>query len=404
MKFYPLTVSEVINETAQARSFRLRAAGEHAHLFGYRPGQFLTFRIPGEDRHIERCYSLSSAPACDAGMKVTVKRVAGGIGSNWFNDVPKPGDVIEVAPPGGRFVLRDRDRPPVLFAGGSGITPVISLIKQALHETALSPRLFYANTNEDQVIFRCEIDDLCARFPGRLECRHHLDAQVGLADVGRIGDFVGGRLDCETALSPRLFYANTDEDQVIFRCEIDDLCARFPGRLECRHHLDAQVGLADVGRIGDFVGGRLDCDFFICGPAPFMDLTVDVLDALGVADRHVFIERFTVAEDPGDTGDTVLPAAADSGVDAFRATLDGEDREIPYLAGETLLECMLAQGLDPAHSCKDAHCGSCMAIRKSGQVAMHKSTILSKRDKERGYILLCQAVPQSPDVWVDCDA
>ena len=341
MKFYPLTVSEVIDETAQARSFRLRAAGEHAHLFGYRPGQFLTFRIPGEDRHIERCYSLSSAPACDAGMKVTVKRVAGGIGSNWFNDVPKPGDVIEVAPPGGRFVLRDRDRPPVLFAGGSGITPVISLIKQALHETALSPRLFYANT---------------------------------------------------------------DEDQVIFRREIDDLCARFPGRLECRHHLDAQVGLADAGRIGDFVGGRLDCDFFICGPAPFMDLTVDVLDALGVADRHVFIERFTVAEDPGDTGDTVLPAAADSGVDAFRATLDGEDREIPYLAGETLLECMLSQGLDPAHSCKDAHCGSCMAIRKSGQVAMHKSTILSKRDKERGYILLCQAVPQSPDVWVDCDA
>ena len=72
--------------------------------------------------------------------------------------------------------------------------------------------------------------------------------------------------------------------------------------------------------------------------------------------------------------------------------------------GETLLECMLSQCLDPAHSCKDAHCGSCMAIRKSGQVAMHKSTILSKRDKERGYILLCQAVPQSPDVWVDCDA
>lgn len=341
MKFYPLTVSEVIDETVQARSFKLRTAGEHAHLFAYKPGQFLTFRIPAPERRVERCYSLSSAPACDAEMKVTVKRVADGIGSNWFNDVPKPGHVIEVAPPSGRFVLRNRGRPPVLFAGGSGITPVISLIKQALHETALSPRLFYANT---------------------------------------------------------------DEDQVIFRREIDDLCARFPGRLECRHHLDAQAGLADADRIANFIGGRLDCDFFICGPAPFMDLTVDALDALGVADRHVFIERFTMAEDPGDTGGTALPAAADSGVGAFRATLDGEDHEIPYLAGETLLECMLSRGLDPVHSCKDAHCGSCMVIRKSGRVAMHKSTILSKRDKERGYILLCQAVPQSPDVWVDCDA
>ena len=96
------------------------------------------------------------------------------------------------------------------------------------------------------------------------------------------------------------------------------------------------------------------------------------------------------------------PAAG--GVAGFRATIDGEDREVPYLAGETLLDCMLAQGLDPVHSCKDAHCGSCMVIRKSGEVAMRKSTILSKRDKERGYILLCQAVPRSDDVWVDCDA
>lgn len=341
MKFYPLTVREVIDETVQARSFRLRPAGEHAHLFGYKPGQFLTFRIPQGDGHIERCYSLSSAPPGDAELKVTVKRVRDGFGSNWFNDVPKPGDAIEVAPPSGRFVLRSRDRRPVLFAGGSGITPVISLIKQALHETALAPRLFYANT---------------------------------------------------------------DTDQIIFRRELDDLCARFPGRLDCHHHIDAQSGLADAGRIRDFIGGRLDCDFFICGPAPFMDLTEDVLSGLGVGDRHVFIERFTMPEDGGGDAETEIPAAGAGAVESFRATLDGAEHEVPYLAGETLLRSMLSRGLDPVYSCEDAHCGSCMVIRKSGEVAMRKSTVLSKRDKERGYILLCQAVPQSDDVWVDCDA
>ena len=275
MKFYPLTVGEVIDETARARSFTLRPAGEHAHLFAYRPGQFLTFRIPAPERRIERCYSLSSAPACDAEMKVTVKRVGDGIGSNWFNDVPGPGDVIEVAPPSGRFVLRSRDRPPVLFAGGSGITPVISLIKQALHETALSPRLFYANT---------------------------------------------------------------DYDQIIFRRELDELCARFPGRLECRHHLDAQSGLVEPGLIADFVGERTECDFFVCGPAPFMDLTVDVLSRLGVENRRVFVERFTMPDDDDGAEEAAVPAPAGA-VAGFRATIDGEDRTVPYLAGETLLDC-----------------------------------------------------------------
>ena len=341
MIFYPLTISGVVDETAQARSFRLRPSGEQAPLFAYKPGQFLTFRIPQGESWIERCYSLSSAPACDADMKVTVKRVRDGPGSNWFNDVPKPGDTVETAPPSGRFVLRSRERQPVLFAGGSGITPVISLIKQALHETALAPRLFYANT---------------------------------------------------------------DDDQIIFQDELDALCDRFPGRFECHHHIDAHAGLADAGTIADFAGGRPDCDYFICGPAPFMDLTEDVLIGSGADPMRVYIERFTMPEDGDAEEDAAPPAAAGSDVATFRATIDGAEHEVPYTAGETLLRCMLAKGLDPVFSCEDAHCGSCMVIRKSGEVAMRKSTVLSKRDKERGYILLCQAEPQSDDVWVDCDA
>ncbi len=341
MNFYPLTVSQVVDETPLARSFELRPADEHVDLFAYKPGQFLTFRIPWQGAHMERCYSLCTAPCSDRALKVTVKRVEGGKGSNWFNDTLRPGDVLDVAPPSGRFVMRNRDRPLVLFAGGSGITPVISIIKQALYETDLSARLLYANANRDQIIFRQELERLCADFPGRLQCRHHLDAEKGLVT-------------------------------------------------------------SDV--ISDFVGDRLDSDFFICGPAPFMDLAENVLGARGVEDRRIFIERFTSPDDPSNADAPVSMPEADCKVLAFRATLDDEEHKVPYQAGQTLLDCMLNQGLDPVHSCKDAHCGSCMVIKKSGEVIMRKSTVLSKRDKAKGYILLCQAIPQSDDVWVDCDA
>ena len=133
--YHRLTVRAVREETAEARSFVLVPERGEITLYRYTPGQFLTFRVPHDGGELIRSYSLSSAPCTDPAMTVCVKRVAGGRGSNWFNDHLTAGRRIEATQPAGRFVLRGGDAPLLLIAGGSGITPCISLIKQALAET-----------------------------------------------------------------------------------------------------------------------------------------------------------------------------------------------------------------------------------------------------------------------------
>ncbi|WP_157433062.1 FAD-binding oxidoreductase [Actinomadura rifamycini] len=128
-----VTVVDVVEETADARSLLLAAPDEARDRFGYRPGQFLTLRIPGDGGSgTARCYSLSSAPGVDEHLKVTVKRVAGGFGSNWICDNVRPGDTLEVLPPAGLFTPERLDGRLLLFAGGSGITPVMSIVKAVL--------------------------------------------------------------------------------------------------------------------------------------------------------------------------------------------------------------------------------------------------------------------------------
>ena len=133
MAYHPLRIVKIVQETPDARSFVLEVPAELAERFRYSAGQFLTFRVPHDDGVFNRCYSLSSAPETDGRhLKVTVKRVDGGKGSNWFNDALTEGGTVQVMPPAGRFVLSEGDAPLLLFGGGSGITPMMSLIKTAL--------------------------------------------------------------------------------------------------------------------------------------------------------------------------------------------------------------------------------------------------------------------------------
>ena len=152
MAYHQLRIAKIVQETPDARSFVLEVPEDLADRFKYRAGQFLTFQVPHDQGAFNRCYSLSSAPETDGRhLKVTVKRVTGGKGSNWFNDALKEGGSLHVLPPAGRFVLKDGDAPLLLFGGGSGITPMMSLIKSALRSgstrasgcsmpTATSPR------------------------------------------------------------------------------------------------------------------------------------------------------------------------------------------------------------------------------------------------------------------------
>ncbi|SKA01162.1 3-ketosteroid 9alpha-monooxygenase subunit B [Enhydrobacter aerosaccus] len=180
MAYHQLRIAKIVQETPDARSFVLEVPVDLADKFTYRAGQFLTFRVPHGEGPFNRCYSLSSAPESDRHLKVTVKRVTGGKGSNWFNDALAEGGVLDVMPPAGRFVLNEGEHPLLLFGGGSGITPMMSLIKSALKSGTRRIRLFYANRDKPSIIFDAELLQLMAEHPSRLEVIHHLDAEQGL--------------------------------------------------------------------------------------------------------------------------------------------------------------------------------------------------------------------------------
>ncbi|MFB4309677.1 2Fe-2S iron-sulfur cluster-binding protein [Actinomadura sp. GTD37] len=223
--FHPVRVTRIVRETTDARTYVLDAP------FGYRAGQFLTLRACGT----LRSYSMSSSPDTDGELMTTVKRVPGGLVSNWLHDHLAPGDLIEVTRPAGVFCLRETTAPLVAFCGGSGITPVMSLAKSALATT---------------------------------------DRRV------------------------RILAADRDAGSVIFADALAELARRHPSRFEIRHHLDADDGFVTPGAVREFAGDDTDADFYICGPEPYMELVERALLAHGAAPERILVERFTPAEEP----------------------------------------------------------------------------------------------------------
>ncbi|MFG2091398.1 MULTISPECIES: 2Fe-2S iron-sulfur cluster-binding protein [unclassified Spirillospora] len=173
-------VVEVVHETADAHSLVLEPGDGDRDRFGYRPGQFLTVRVPSGDGWAARCYSLCSSPVTDDRLKVTVKRVGGGLGSNWICDNVTAGDVLEVLRPAGTFTPSSLDDDLLLVAGGSGITPVMSILKSCLAGGDAAVTLLYANRDERSVIFAEELRELTERHPGRLTVVHMLESVQGL--------------------------------------------------------------------------------------------------------------------------------------------------------------------------------------------------------------------------------
>lgn len=336
-----------MQETSDARSFVLDVPQSLRAEFRYRAGQFLTFEIPWNGMKLRRCYSLSSAPETDPWPKVTVKRVEGGRVSNWFNDHLQVGDSILVQPPEGRFVLRSKEgaHPVFLFGGGSGITPVLSILKSALRTTGRKVKLVYANRDENSIIFKDEIDLWLAEYPGRLEVVHHLDSDRGFMSV------------------------------------------------------------ADVQR---HIRGWEDAEFFVCGPTGYMDTVEEAFKASAIGPGRTKFERFISPIDPDrkDTSATVLPAQSEADSPAsFTIRLEGQVHEVPYQTGLTLLESAVKAGHKPPSSCEDGYCGCCMALLKSGKVNMANHDALEPSDIERGWVLACQARPASrEDIEIDFDA
>jgi 3-ketosteroid 9alpha-monooxygenase subunit B len=233
-EYHALAVADVVDETADTRSFVLEIPSALQDRFAYAAGQFCTFRATIGGEPVVRCYSMSSSPHTGDPFTVTVKRVPGGKMSNWMNDALAPGDTIDVMPPAGLFVLRDVATPIVAFAGGSGITPVLSIIKTALATTTREIALVYANRGAGSVIFDKAFERLCAGSGGRLSVHHHLDSERGFLDAAA--------------------------------------CAAL-------------------------VGDRTRADFYVCGPGPYMEVVEAGLDRLGVDRGRLFIERFELPDE-----------------------------------------------------------------------------------------------------------
>jgi len=333
--FAPLRIRRVVRETADAVSLVLDVPEHHSEAFVYQAGQFLTLRLNLDGKELRRCYSMSSAPLEDE-LRITVKRDPGGLVSNWLNDTAVEGAELHAAPPEGRFVLRDVGQTAdelVAFAGGSGITPIMSLVRTALDGTPRRVRLFYANRGRDSVIF--------ARALAKLAETHH-------------------------------------------------------DRLTVEYHFDDDGGVVSGQAIERFVGFVEAADYYVCGPAPFMDTVEATLLGRGVSGRRVHLERFTVAPVVDDAADD-----AESTTDEVVFVLDRKTTHAPYRSGDTLLQTARLAGLKAPSSCETGSCGTCMAKVVEGSARMLNNDALEDDEVAEGWVLTCQSLPTSPTVKVD---
>jgi 3-ketosteroid 9alpha-monooxygenase subunit B len=326
-----LTVKEVVRETPDAHSLVFEGPP-----LDYRPGQFLTLRIPSEKMPTARCYSLSSSPHVDDLLQVTVKRTAGGYGSNWVCDTVEAGTVLDVLPPAGHFTPKDLTVDVLLCAGGSGITPVISILKSAL-----------------------------AQGDGRVA----------------------------------LLYANRDEQSVIFGRQLAALASEHPERLVVLHWLESVQGLPSVPQLRELVRPYAGREAFICGPTPFMDAVTAGLSELEVPRSKVHLEKFvSLTGDPWEAPVEVVSDGG--AASTLKVELDGETRELAWPDNKLLLDVLLDEGMDAPYSCRQGNCSACACQLVDGQVAMRNNNVLEQEDLDEGWILACQSVPKSPSVTV----
>ena len=332
-----LRVAEIVRETDDACSVVFDGAD-----FDYAPGQFLTLQLPIESGAVGRCYSLCSSPHLDEPMRIAVKRVVDGLASNWINDHLSVGDRLECLAPSGMFVPKSLDDDLLLFAGGSGITPVLSIMKSALTAGTGRVVLVYANQHENAVIFADQLRSLAAQYPDRLHVLHWLESVQGLPS----------------------------------RAQLKALAAPFTSYTA-----------------------------FVCGPSPFMESVSHSLRELGVPPARIHIERFQSLaanpfELPAATASAVVDEAENGPATTLSVELDGSRHEFQWPPHKKLLDFLLDQGLKAPFSCRQGACSACACIVADGEVKMLNNEILEQDDLDEGFVLACQSLPISEKVAI----
>lgn len=355
---YVLNVLDVVEETEDARSVVFEVPSELQETFAYTPGQFLTVAVPSDQTGLAaRCYSLSSAPHSGR-HQITVKRTVDGYASNWICDNLRAGDTLRVLPPSGIFTPKDIDADFLLFAGGSGITPVISIARTALEK-----------------------------------------------GTGKVV----------------LFYANRDESSVIFAGALTELAVEYADRLTVVHWLESVQGLPSERQLGHFASYFADHTAFVCGPTPFMKAVTGALKELGFPRERRHQEKFvslggnpfgdveevlaaqaTLAEaDDADDPDDASGNPAFAGPIAVEVELDGQQYSFDDWQGnEVLLEFLESKGVDAPFSCREGNCSSCACLVLEGDLQMEHNEVLDNDDLADGIRLVCQARPLSEKVRI----
>jgi ring-1,2-phenylacetyl-CoA epoxidase subunit PaaE len=354
--FHPLRVRSVQPDTAEAVIVTFEVPEELRPVFGFTQGQYLTLRkeIDGED--LRRSYSIC-AGVDDGELRVGVRKVKGGVFSNWINEHLQPGDTMNVMAPQGRFFVPiepEAQRHHVGIAGGSGITPILSIMKTVL---AREPRsrftLIYGNRSLKSTMFKEELEDLKDRYLTRVVLHH------------------------------------------VFSDE----------------HTDAplNMGLVNRDKVGEFVRTLVPADnidhVYICGPFQMNDEAEAALLAAGVPEQRIHIERFGIAQQQGQVGAVVHEAQpGDAALARVVIVRDGLKREILFTREQpSILDAASAAGLEVPFSCTSGVCGTCRAKLVEGQVRMERNFALDKKEVEAGFVLTCQAHPTTERVVLSFD-
>jgi len=349
-RFHTLTVTHVDKTTRDAAVLTLEPDDDAA--FGFVQGQYLTFRRDFEGHELRRSYSICCAP--DEGLKVAIKRIDGGGFSTWANEELTPGERVEAMPPMGNFWSPEtspRGGRFLAFAGGSGITPVLSLIRAGLKtDPDAHYTLIYANRAVSTIMFREELEDLKNTYMERFALTHILehDAQ----DI----EMFTGRVDGEKCAQ-------------LFRGWID-------------------IAGTDTA--------------YICGPEPMMLAIRDALQAAGMPKERIRFELFAAATEGR------LPRRAESGIApatgyTARITMDGATREVRMGPDISILEAALENAMDAPHACKAGVCSTCKCRVTEGEVEMLANHSLEDYEIAMGYRLACQTYPLSEKIAVDFD-
>lgn len=352
-KFHSLKVADVMRETADAVSIAFEVPHSLKQEYKYKQGQYLTLKFNFDGEELRRSYSICSSPLEENELRVAVKKVKEGRISTYINDKVKAGDTVEVMIPMGNFYTElnpANKKNYILFAGGSGITPMMSILKTVLKsEPHSNVSLLYGNNDEASVIFKKQIDAIAAAYPNRLKVVHVL-------------------CNAPEGYPPLLTGLMTKEK--------------------------------NIELIKNFVNIHFDNEYFICGPGPMMDNAKAALKELKINESKIHIEYFITPVNPSDIKKTATPSVADATASII---LDGDKHDIKLKPDETILEAALRIGLDAPYACQGGSCCTCRALLEKGEVEMAVNYALSSSEVKQGYILTCQSRPKTANVVVNYD-